>query len=655
MDVDQKECLSGRGAALQTDHRGSGRPPVVCLHGCTSSSQPLATAIGLDLLKRGGNAADAAVAMAAALSVTEPSSTGPGGDAFCLFYNGITGDVSCINGSGRSPRAQTLELLEGRGYSAEGPPPAFHALNVTVSLSEVLGGAVDLAEEGFPVAMVAAHQWARWVEALRHAGKELDSSLLVDGWAPRHGHVFRNPALARTLRELGECGKQGFYQGRVAQAIVDVIHQNGGVMTLDDLSSHDSEVVTPISTDYKGVRLWEPPPNSQGTAALLLLNILENFPLKEVGHNSPDYVHLLVEAVRLALTDSLRNISDPDHGNACSFVNSTYMGFGSGLNRGASFSLQSNHSNCIAGGKRPYHTIMAALVTGPAPEAHKPRLLAALGVVGAMMQPQGHVQVLLNMLEFGMDPQQALDAPRVFVEYDPKADQWQVNLEEGFSKELSDELKRRGHRVNWPITGFTRSLGLALLPLALCCILANLLLLFPMGEISYLQQDRLASYIWYCGGLGGGGLLRSWALGPWGPERNSGPPVPSEPLLRCGTLGLVLTDQPVLAALVGLVGSGYCFILSGMTLLQGPQCNTLTMGWTYPFSDEGGRYLLEPESWSECLQPERIVEWNVTLLCVLLGLAALEFLICLLQLSMGLVNAVCRPCCYKQQYSLNVA
>ncbi|CAL8306232.1 unnamed protein product [Lota lota] len=710
----------------------SRRSPVVCVHGCASSSQPLATGVGLDILKRGGNAADAAVAMAAALSVTEPCSTGPGGDAFCLFYNASTGDIRCVNGSGRSPRAQSLELLEGRGYSAEAPPPAFDALNVTVpgapacwcdtvqmfgshkvSLCEVLGGAVALAEEGVPIAKVTAYQWAHWVGAMRHAGKEVNSDLLVDGEAPYHGQVFRNPALARTLRELGTSGKQGFYQGRVAQAIVDVIHQNGGVMTLDDLSSHDSEVVTPISTDYKGVRLWEPPPNSQGLAALLLLNILENLPLQEIGHNSPDYVHLLVEAIRLALTDALHNISDPDHvtiplaslldknyshqlaqqismdrcvevgapavtiqgdtvyfcvvdcqGNACSFVNSNYMGFGSGLvpgdcgfslqNRGASFSLQRNHSNCMAGGKRPYHTIMAALVTGPAPVAQKPRLLAALGVMGAMMQPQGHVQVLLNMLEFGMDPQQALDAPRVYVEYDQKADQWLVNLEEGFGKEVCDELRRRGHQVNWPITvaspframccsvGFTRSLGLALLPLALCCIVANLLLLFPMGEITYIQQDRLASYIWYFGGLGGGGVLMLVpvttfvSLGKCSCCWN-------ESLMMCGS---------VLAAVVGMGGSGYCFVLSGLTLLQGPQCFT-DLGWTYPFSNTGGRYLLEPESWFHCLQPVRIVEWNVTLLCVLLGLATLEFLICLLQLAVGLVNAVCRPCCYKQEYSLN--
>ncbi|XP_049911783.1 glutathione hydrolase-like YwrD proenzyme [Epinephelus moara] len=513
----------------------SRRSPVVCLHGCVASSQPLATNIGLDILKRGGNAADAAVAIAAALAVTEPFSTGPGGDAFCLFYNGNTEEIRGINGSGRSARAQTLDFLEGCGYTAEAPPLPSDALNVTVpgapacwcdtiqlfgshklSLQEVLSGPTELAEVGFPVAEVTAHHWAKGVAALRDAGKELGGDLLIDGHTPKCGQVFRNPNLAQTLKELGECGKPAFYQGRVAKAIVDIINQNGGVMTLDDLSRHDSEVISPISTEYKGVRLWEPPPNSQGLTALLLLNILENFPLKAAGHNSSDYIHTLVEAVRLAVADALRYLGDPDHvtipletlldksyshqraqrismgrtmkevepgpttgsdtvyfcvidseGNACSFVNSNYMSFGSGLvpkdcgfslqNRGACFSLHRDHVNCVAGGKRPYHTIIPALLTVSATKSQKPRLLAALGVMGGFMQPQGHVQVLLNMLEFGMNPQQALDAPRVYVHYDPKTHQWLVNLEEGIDQEVAEELRRRGHKVSWPITGHQRA------------------------------------------------------------------------------------------------------------------------------------------------------------------------------------------------------
>lgn len=425
--------------------------------------------------------------------------------------------------------------MEGRGHSAETPPSPFDVLNITVpgapacwcdtvqlfgshklSLQEVLSPAAELAEAGFPVAEVAASQWAHWVSALRGDGKELGVDLLINGQAPKCGQVFRNPALARTLKELGECGKPAFYQGRIAQAIIDIIRHNGGVMTLDDLSSHDSEVITPISTEYKGVRLWEPPPNSQGLAALLLLNILENFPLKAAGHNSSDYIHVLVEAVRLALKDAMSYLGDPDHvtipietlldksysqqraqhivmdramekvkpgpttgsdtvyfcvidseGNACSFVNSTYMGFGSGLvpkdcgfslqNRGAFFSLHRDHVNCVAGGKRPYHTIIPALLTDSSTKSQKQRLLAALGVMGAVMQPQGHVQVLLNMLEFGMNPQQALDAPRVFVHYDQKTDVWSVNLEDGIDQEVAEELRRRGHKVNWPIKGHKRS------------------------------------------------------------------------------------------------------------------------------------------------------------------------------------------------------
>ncbi|XP_041861147.1 glutathione hydrolase-like YwrD proenzyme [Melanotaenia boesemani] len=514
----------------------SRRSPVVCLHGCVASSQPLASTVGLDVLKRGGNAADAAVAIAAALAVTEPCSTGIGGDAFCLFYNGNTGEIRGINGSGRSPQAQTLDFLERRGYTAEAPPSAFDALNITVpgapacwcdtvelfgsqklTLQDVLNGAVELAEVGFPVAEVTAHHWANWVAALQDSGKDLGEDLLIGGHAPKCGQVFKNTALAQTLKDIGENGKPAFYQGRVAQAIVDVINQNGGVMTLDDLISHNSEVITPISTEYKGVRLWELPPNSQGLAALLLLNILENFPqLKAVGHNSSDYIHVLVEAVRLALTDTLRYLGDPDHvnipletlldksyshqraqdismnramehvepgpvtgsdtvyfcvidsqGNACSFVNSTYMGFGTGLvpkgcgfslqNRGASFSLCRDHVNCIAGGKRPYHTIIPALLTDSETSLKNPQLLAVLGVMGAFMQPQGHIQVLLNMMEFGMNPQQALDAPRVFVQYDHKADQWLINLEEGINQEVAEELRRRGHKVNWPVTGHQRS------------------------------------------------------------------------------------------------------------------------------------------------------------------------------------------------------
>ncbi|CDQ88563.1 unnamed protein product [Oncorhynchus mykiss] len=277
----------------------SRRSAVVCLHGCVASSQPLASNIGLDILKRGGNAADAAVAVAAALAVTEPCSCGIGGDSFCLFYDASTGQVRGLNGSGRAPRAQTVDLLERYGYSESNPIPSFHALNATVpgaaacwcdtvrlfgsqklSLQDILRPASDLALCGFPVAQVTAHHWAKWVRTMRAAGRELGRDFLIKNDAPKHGQVFSNPHLAQTFQELGQHGKVGFYEGRVAKLIVDVIIRNGGVMSLDDLRNHDSEEIKPIHTDYRGVRLWEVPPNGQGMAALMALNILENFPIK---------------------------------------------------------------------------------------------------------------------------------------------------------------------------------------------------------------------------------------------------------------------------------------------------------------------------------------------------------------------------------------
>ncbi|KAJ8418898.1 hypothetical protein AAFF_G00003970 [Aldrovandia affinis] len=511
----------------------SRRSPVVCLNGCVASSQPLASGIGLDILKRGGNAADAAVAVAAVLNVTEPCSTGVGGDCFCLFYEARTRQVRGLNGRvgfGRTPRALTLDLLGCHGFSEAQPPPAFHALNITVpgsvacwcdtielfgskklALGDVLQPAIELAERGFPVTEITAHHWAKWAKALEEAGKELGGDFLINNRPPKHGQVFTNPGLAQTFQEVGLRGKAAFYEGRIAEAIVDVIGQNGGVMSLDDLKSHASTEVTPLFTDYKGVRLWECPPNGQGITALIALNVLENFPMKDMGHNTTSYLHILVEALKLSLADAFHFCADMDKvtmpvegllskaygrqraqlihpqeaganghgtptgsdtvyfsvvdkdGNACSFVNSNYMGFGTGLvpegcgfslhNRGTGFSLDSSHGNCVGPEKRPYHTIMPAVLTDPV----SGRLLASFGVMGAFMQPQGHVQVLLNMLEFGMNPQEALDAPRIFVHYDKAGKAWQLNVEAGVEQSVAEELQNRGHAVRWPVTGHDRA------------------------------------------------------------------------------------------------------------------------------------------------------------------------------------------------------
>uniref|UniRef100_A0A8D0BMF0 Gamma-glutamyltransferase YwrD n=1 Tax=Salvator merianae TaxID=96440 RepID=A0A8D0BMF0_SALMN len=511
----------------------SRRSPIVCCNGCVASSQPLATNIGLDILKKGGNAVDAAVAVAAALNVTEPCSTGLGGDCFCLFYDAGTKQVHGLNGSGRSPQSLSLELLKQHGFHKANPPPPLHAFNVTVpgaaagwcdavalygskklSMGQILQPAIELAEKGFPVSEITSYHWKQGTHALQTPGNPHGKNLLIDGQAPEHGQVFCNPSLANTFKELAKYGKQGFYQGHVANAIVDIIQSNSGVMDLEDLKSHVTEEVKPIATNYKGLNIWEMPPNGQGITALLALNILENFNVKEMGHNSVCYLHVLIETIKISFADSFWFCADQEkvlvpvtkilskyyakdrstlidlqratskyhhghpfqvgsdtvyftvvdaQGNACSFINSNYMGFGTGLvpagcgftlqNRGANFSLNPDHPNCLAPRKRPYHTIIPALATA----ADSGKLLCSFGVMGGFMQPQGQVQVLLNMLEFHMNPQEALDAPRFCVEYDKK-DAWCVYLEDGIPEHVIEELRAKGHTVIAPVTGHSRSM-----------------------------------------------------------------------------------------------------------------------------------------------------------------------------------------------------
>ncbi len=497
----------------------SRRSPVLGRGGMVASSQPLATAAGLRVLSAGGNAADAAVATAAALNVTEPGSTGIGGDCFALYFDAETRRVSALNGSGRAPAGLDLARLRDRGFGEE--LPHFDAHTVTVpgacagweatilrhgrlGLADVLAPAIELAERGVPVAPMTAGLWRGAVERQlsRGAGAR---ELLVDGRAPRAGEIFRNPTLARTFRTVAEGGAEAFYRGPIAAAIAAVVQEYGGVLTEADLEAHwdarDAGWVEPISTEYRGHRVWECPPNGQGLAALLALNLVRGFDPGESEPLSADRFHLLIEAMRLAFADARWYVADPDvvtvplaellsedyaaerrkqidprrantgaqrgvpfassdtvqlacvdaDGNACSFINSNYMGFGTGLvpegwgftlqNRGHNFSLDPAHPNCVAPGKRPYHTIIPGMITRP-----DGSLYAPFGVMGGFTQPQGHLQVVVAMLDDGLDPQQALDRPR-FQITDGTAS-GSVGIEDGVPAETLAALRRRGHELH---------------------------------------------------------------------------------------------------------------------------------------------------------------------------------------------------------------
>ncbi|KAG4072409.1 hypothetical protein HA402_004341 [Bradysia odoriphaga] len=503
----------------------SRRSPIYAKNGIVACSQPLAAEAGLEILKRGGNAADAAIAVAAALNVTQPTSTGLGGDAFALYYDATTKEVRGINGSGRCPANLSIETFENLGYNEQNRPSTRSPLFITVpgaaaawvdtveqfgsgnlTLSEVLAPATKMAEEGFPVAQVCAYYWGRSESILQNATN--GTEMLLNGLAPREGEIMKMPFLAETFRELGTNNKSGFYQGRIAQAIVDVINENGGVMSLADLETHVSTQDEPVHVNYRGVDVYEMPPNGQGITALLALNILEGFNLQGMQHNSPEHLHIVIESLRLAFADARFYIADPafesvpvagllskdyaterrglislqraardfEHGfppnfsntvyfcvvdgqgNACSFINSNYEGFGTGIvpkgcgftlqNRGANFSLDRNHVNSLQPGKRPYHTIIPGMALKDG------ELYCPFGVMGGFMQPQGHLQVISNMVDFGMNPQEAIDAPRIQIDGGTAAGR--ILIEDGIPIETVRILEKIGHQQPTLVTGWAR-------------------------------------------------------------------------------------------------------------------------------------------------------------------------------------------------------
>lgn len=517
----------------------SRRSPVYGRGGIVSTSQPLATAAGLEILAKGGNAADAAVAAGAALNVTEPTSTGIGGDMFALYFSAGTKRVTALNGSGRAPAALTLERLKSEGFSSELPP--YHAHTVTVpgacagwfdliekhgslSMSEILAPAIRLASEGFPVAPLTSKSWSYSIQRQLKTAPN-GHELTIDGREPHPGEIFRNQGLARTFETIARGGKSAYYQGEIAEGIVSVMKEAGGTMSADDLASHVSTWEEPISVTYRGLRVYECPPNGQGITALIALNLLEGFDLASLESLSTERMHLMIEAMRLAFADASWYVADPTFsnipiqellskeyanerrnlidktratidqkrgapiassdtvylsvadkfGNACSFINSNYMGFGTGIvpkgwgftlqNRGHNFSLDPNHPNALAPRKRPYHTIIPAMVTRlPSPSRRgvggevkneEESLYASYGVMGGFMQPQGHVQVLSALVDDGLDPQAALDQPRFCIDVDESGGR--VAIEEGMPDETFSGLEKMGHPV-YRVTSYNRAL-----------------------------------------------------------------------------------------------------------------------------------------------------------------------------------------------------
>ncbi len=479
----------------------SQRMPVLAAN-AVATSQPLAAQAGLAVLAAGGNAADAAIAAAATLTVVEPVSNGLGSDAFCLVHDGKA--LHGLNGSGRSPRAWRLEQYAGRdrvpelGWAPVTVPGAvaawgdLHKRFGKLPFARLIEPAIRYARDGYLVSPVTAAAWAGAVERFKSC-LGWAKAFAPNGRAPRPGELFRLPEMAETLEEIAATGGESFYRGPIAGRIADFARQTGGLMDEQDLAAHHSEWVQPIEVEYRGVKLHEIPPNGQGLAALIALGVLRHFELGRCGSDSPDSVHLQIEAMKIAFAEAHEHISEPaamvmpprhlleesylarraaeispsraakpspslptDHGTVyltaadssgmmVSFIQSNYMGFGSGVvapggislqNRGCGFNLRPGHPNCIGPSKRPYHTIIPSFIT----RGGKAR--ASFGVMGGHMQPQGHVQMMVRMFDYHQNPQAASDAPRWHVTEDGR-----VMLEKGFDPAAAAELRRRGHDV----------------------------------------------------------------------------------------------------------------------------------------------------------------------------------------------------------------
>ncbi|RMF80316.1 MAG: gamma-glutamyltransferase [Chloroflexi bacterium] len=497
----------------------SRRSMVVARRGMVAASNPMASQAGLNILRQGGNAADAAIAAAAVMNVTAPASTGIGGDCFAIYYDAKTKQLSGLNGSGRAPQALTIDMVKADGHDTMPFRYYPHAVTVpgavqgwadlldrhgTMTLADVLVDAIHYARDGFGVSPVFGTFWGSPFAAELLGNGVNTEEYLPNGRGPNPGDIMHLKGLAKTFQAIAEGGPEAFYTGPIADAIVSTLQRVGGVMTHDDLKNHHSTWEDLITVNYHGVDIYEIPPNGQGIAALQALNIASCLGIADMAPDDPQRLHLMVEAMRLAFADARYYVADmttnpapidfllseeyaqqrrerisndkamepplygrplpgsdtiylctvDGEGNACSFINSLFMGFGSVIvakdtgivlqNRGAGFSLDPDHPNALAGGKRPYHTIIPGMAMKDG------ELYGPFGVMGGYMQPQGHFQVINAMVDDGLNPQEALDRPRWCLHDGTSSSV--LSLEEGIPVKTMARLAELGHKVK-PVSG----------------------------------------------------------------------------------------------------------------------------------------------------------------------------------------------------------
>ncbi|MDC0603358.1 gamma-glutamyltransferase [Aliiglaciecola sp.] len=492
------------------------RSEVIATNGMVATSQPLATQVGLDILKQGGNAIDAAIAANAMLGLVEPTGNGIGGDLFAIVWDAKTKRLYGLNASGRSPKSLTLNYFKEQGMTkipSHGPLPVsvpgavdgwfmLHDRFGSVPMTNILAPTIDYAKKGFPVSELIAWYMNRSVPILSKFDG-FKETYMPNGATPKKGEIFTNPNLAATLEKIATGGRDAFYKGDIARTIAAYMKGQGGFLSYDDLAQHTSEWVEPVSSNYRGYDVWELPPNGQGIAALQILNVMEQFDIEGMGFGSPEYIHTFVEAKKLAFEDRAKYYADPafnkipvdwliskeyaqqraklidmqraakridaglnegdtiylttsdKEGNMVSLIQSNYRGMGSGMtptglgfilqDRGEMFSLDEGHFNVFAPGKRPFHTIIPAFVT----KNGKPWL--SFGVMGGGTQPQMHAQIIINLIDFGMNLQEAGDAPRILHTGSSEptgeimTDGGYVSLESGYSVKTRRQLVQMGH------------------------------------------------------------------------------------------------------------------------------------------------------------------------------------------------------------------